>query len=266
MDIARNRAEMPEGTNNFLNTRTLEKDHKVLWEILKPGMSVLDVGCGTGIITYGIARSVLTGRVVGIDISDALLNEAIEKYKDCSNLSFEKLDVFSLPYENEFDVVTASRILQWLEYPTEALKHLKKAAKEGGTVVILDYNHEKIEWLPRPPESMLKFYKGFLDWRANAGMNNRIADDLAGMFNDAGFKDVKVSKQFEITKRTDPDFETRIDLWASVAETRGKQIVRDGFITEAERIQAIAEFREWVKESAESQTLYLLCVSGINKL
>jgi ubiquinone/menaquinone biosynthesis C-methylase UbiE len=262
MDIARNRAEMPAGTNNILNQRTLANDHKILNELLKPAMSVLDVGCGSGAITSGIAEKVLPGKVVGIDISDTLLNEAVEKNKDHPNLSFKKQDIFSLPYKNEFDVVTAARLLQWLEYPLEALMHLKSSAKEDGLVIILDYNHEKIEWSPNPPESMLKFYQAFLNWRANAGMNNRIADELSGMLTALGIKEIKISNQFEITKRTDPDFEHRIDLWASVAETRGKQIVNDGFLKEDERIQATADFREWVKNSAESQTLYLLCVYG----
>ena len=39
-----------------LNRRTLEIDHRVLAGVLRPGMSVLDVGCGTGAITAGIAR------------------------------------------------------------------------------------------------------------------------------------------------------------------------------------------------------------------
>jgi ubiquinone/menaquinone biosynthesis C-methylase UbiE len=262
MDKARNRAEMPEGTNNILNKRTLENDHKILNALLKPNMSVLDVGCGSGAITSGIAEKVMPGRVIGVDISEHLLKEAVEKNKIQLNLSFESQDIFSLSYENEFDVVTASRVLQWLEHPEEALKQLKKAAREGGYVVILDYSHEKIEWSPAPPESMLKFHNAFLNWRENAGMNNRIADELSAMFSAAGLKDVKASDQFEITRRGDPDFEHRIDLYSLIAETRGKQMVRDSYITEAERMQAKSEFREWGEKSAQYQRLYLRCCYG----
>jgi hypothetical protein len=47
--------------------------------------------------------------------------------------------------------------------------------KPGGTVSILDYNHEALEWQPQPPVSMQRFYATFLRWRGDAGMNNHIA-------------------------------------------------------------------------------------------
>lgn len=260
--IARKRAEMPKSTNSILNQRTLESDHKKLSEILEPGMFVLDVGCGTGTITYGIAKAVPQGRVVGIDINDSLLSEAREKYRECDNLSFEKQDLYSLPYESQFDIVTSARVLQWLDEPMNGLKELMKAVKRDGMIVILDYNHEKIEWNPKPPDSMLKFYTAFLKWRENAGMNNRIADHLYGMFKDLGFKDIEVSPQLETARRKDLDFLERIDIWARVAESRGIQIVKDGYVSESARIKAIRDYRNWIENYAESQTLYLACVYG----
>ncbi len=51
-----------------LSRPTLERDHRSLAKLLQPGMSVLDVGCGTGAIIAGIAQAVgPSGRVVGMD-------------------------------------------------------------------------------------------------------------------------------------------------------------------------------------------------------
>jgi ubiquinone/menaquinone biosynthesis C-methylase UbiE len=262
-EIARKRAKMPESTNIILNQRTLENDHKKLSEFLKPDMFVLDVGCGTGAITYGIAKSVPQGKVIGIDINESLLGEARERYKECAeNLFFENQDLYSLPYESQFDIVTSARVLQWLDNPIEGLKALKKAVKHGGMIVILDYNHKKIKWHPKPPDSTLRFYQAFLKWRENAGMDNKIADHLPRMFKDLGFKEIEVSPQLETTRRKDFDFVERIDIWARVAESRGVQMVEDGFIFEDDRIKAIKDYRYWINNYAESQTLYLSCVYG----
>jgi len=260
--IAKKRARMPKRSGSFLDSRTLESDHRRLAGLLKPNMLVLDVGCGTGAITYGIAKAVSEGRVIGIDISDSLLLEAVEKYKGCNNLSFEKQDLHSLPYESQFDIVTAARVLQWLYQPMNALEEIMKATKKNGMAVILDYNHEKINWDPEPPNSMLKFYTTFLKWREDAGMDNRIADHLYSMFEDLGFKDIEVSPQLEIAKRKDTNFVEKIDLWAKVAETRGIQMVGDGYISESDRVKAIIDYRNWIGKYAQAQTLYLTCVNG----
>lgn len=51
-----------------LDRRTVANDHRRLTELLRPGLSVLDIGCGTGSITRGIAEAVQAGgAVLGLD-------------------------------------------------------------------------------------------------------------------------------------------------------------------------------------------------------
>lgn len=85
-----------------------------------------------------------------------------------------------------------------------------------GKVIVLDYNHEKITWEPEIPESMAIFYKAFLNWRAESGMNNTIADDLEGMFHESGLKNISISNQSENTHHSDLDFATHIYIWSGV--------------------------------------------------
>ena len=262
-DIARQRAHMPPGTSTFLNRRSLATAHRHLAGLLRPGLVVLDVGCGTGAITRGIAEAVApAGRVVGVDINAGLIDEARRTHGDVAGLSFELADIEALPFQRTFDVVTAARVLQWLAHPDTALRHMAQAAKPGGRNVVLDYNHEKIIWKPEPPESVRRFYSAFLHWRAEARLDNAIADHLSTMFVNAGLRDIVVSPQHELTHRSDPDFATRIGIWAEVAASRGHQLVADGAIIEAERAEAEADYRDWIRNSAEAQVLYLLAVDG----
>ncbi|WP_424461000.1 methyltransferase domain-containing protein [Priestia megaterium] len=74
-DAAMKRAKLTKTA--VIDNRTLENSHKRLAEILKPGMNVLDVGCGTGTITSGIAELVgPNARVVGIDNNLTLIEKA----------------------------------------------------------------------------------------------------------------------------------------------------------------------------------------------
>ena len=82
-------------------------------------------------------------------------------------------------------------------------------------------------------------------------------------FREAGLDSVAVTPQHEVTARGDTDFAEQILLWAKVAESRGVQMVADGYLTEAERALAEQQFRLWATDSAIRQQLYLLCVEGI---
>jgi hypothetical protein len=109
---------------------------------------------------------------------------------------------------------------------------------------------------------MQTFYNAFLRWRADAGMDNAIADHLPDMCATVGLMDILETPQPEATYRGEADFERRMSLWAEVAASRGSQMVADGFISEAERAAAAAEYRAWIQDVAESQTLYLISVEG----
>src|SRR5260370_39518592 len=93
-----------------LNRRTLERDHRTLARLLRPGMIVLDIGCGTGAITVGIAKSVgHGGRVLGIDRDPEQVVEARQLHGDTPKLSFGEGAALSVSFVARFDAVNAGR-------------------------------------------------------------------------------------------------------------------------------------------------------------
>ncbi|GAB3328245.1 methyltransferase domain-containing protein [Larkinella ripae] len=262
-ETAANRAAMPTATNPILERRTVANSNRNLLKHLKPGLSVLDVGCGSGAITRGIAEQVgPQGRVLGIDPGETLIAQARQQADALPQLEFQQADVYRFATDERFDLVTCARVLQWLNRPEEALLRMKELVKPGGYLAILDYNHEKVEWTPAPPASMRKFYDAFLTWRREAGFDNAIADHLAGLMQRNGLEDVTVEPQVEICRKGEPGFATASRIWAEVAELRGPQLVNDGYISEEDRIRAIEDYDQWIATTGESMQLYLLAVEG----
>jgi SAM-dependent methyltransferase len=195
-----------------------------------------------------------------------MVEEARRTHAGVPSLTFEVGDVYDLPYREEFDIVTAARVLQWLARPLDALRMMVRAAKPGGRVVVLDYNHTRTLHVPDPPSTMRAFHAAFLRWRAEAGCDNSLTDHLAAMFAEAGLRDVVEIPQLEMTRRGDSDFHVRAGIWAETAAFHGLRMVEDGVLSEQERAAAEADYRHWVATQAQSQTLYLVSVEGIRPL
>jgi ubiquinone/menaquinone biosynthesis C-methylase UbiE len=191
------------------NRRTLQRDHRYLAKLLRAGMTVLDVGCGTGAITADIARAVAPhGMVLGIDREQANVAGAARQFAELENLNFQAADILALgeEFHHRFDIVTAARTILWIDDPPTAIRNMKNAAKPGGRVIVLDYNLDETRWEPAPPIDFLSFYRAFLDWRNANRWDNQMASHLAGLFHSEGLVDVANHASDELVRRGDPDF------------------------------------------------------------
>ena len=71
----------------------------VFLNLLEPGMRLLDIGCGPGTVTLGLAEAVYPGEVIGSDLElkqTESIASSVEPSK--ANLSFQIADVYQLPY------------------------------------------------------------------------------------------------------------------------------------------------------------------------
>jgi SAM-dependent methyltransferase len=124
-------------------SRTAERDAAFLLPYLKPGLRILDVGCGPGSITAGFAKYVPGGSVTGIDLSDDVLDQArnyLQSQKQDgdvgADVEFEVGDVVKgLRFQDaEFDVVFCNQTLVHIPTPVAALREMRRVCKKGGVV------------------------------------------------------------------------------------------------------------------------------------
>ncbi|TQN38148.1 methyltransferase family protein [Blastococcus colisei] len=133
--------------------RTVENSAAYLVPALRPGLDVLDVGCGPGTITVDLAARVAPGRVVGIDVSAEPLAEARDAAAAAGvDVSFEVGDVYALAAaDDSFDVVHAHQVLQHLSDPVAALREMARVCRPGGIVAVRDVDYAATTWFPADP-------------------------------------------------------------------------------------------------------------------
>ncbi len=122
-----------------LTRRTASEDARFMLDYLKPGMQVLDCGCGPGSITLGLASYIAPGRILGVDISPQLIEQAktAAAEQGVSNARFEVGDALVLPFDDStFDFVFSHALMEHLPRPMEGLAQLKRVLKPGGVIAI----------------------------------------------------------------------------------------------------------------------------------
>jgi SAM-dependent methyltransferase len=127
---------------------------KMLSSHLKPGMTVLELGCGAGHFTQELARS--GADVVAIDVSPDLLQIA---RTNCGapNVKYQIENAYELSYDDAvFDSVVGSSVLHHLEIE-KALRDVYRVLKPGGTIFFTEPNmlnpqiavQKNIPWIKR---------------------------------------------------------------------------------------------------------------------
>jgi SAM-dependent methyltransferase len=225
--------------------RTAENSACYLLPHLRPGVELLDVGCGPGTITSDFARLVAPGRVVGVDNSDEPLN-ALPVPGGPANLEFRSADAYELPYAgHSFDVVHAHQVLQHLKDPVAALREMRRVCRPGGIVAARDADYAAMTWFPQLPglDAWLDLYHRVA--RGN-GAEPDAARRLLSWCRSAGFDDVTGTASAWCFA-SGPDRDWWAGLWRDRVRMSSfaTQAVERGFATER-TLESIAQaWTDW---------------------
>ena len=163
---------------------------------------ILDIGCGCGATTLEIAKAVTQGEVIGVDISEPMLERATKTASDMmlNNTSFQVKDVqvdeMPLSY---FDRAFSRFGVMFFEDPFEAFKNINHSLKDNGQLSFVCWQHASLN----PWQSLsIQVIKEFLDLPAPAPKSpGPFAFEDKSYINEilteSGFRDIEIKDNQE---------------------------------------------------------------------
>lgn len=160
---------------------------------ISAGMHCLDLGCGGGDVTFELATLVgKEGKVVGWELDETIVELT---WQDCqklnlTNVEFKIADAYSLDEVNKYDLAYTRFLLTHLSDPQTVIEKMKTAVRSGGIVAVEDIEFAGHFCYPKSP-AFDKYIELYQQVVRNKGGDSEIGVKLPGMFNQAGFREVK---------------------------------------------------------------------------
>lgn len=237
-----------ETTTQHFTTRSADRQAAFFLPHLRPGMRLLDCGCGPGTITLGLAEVVAPGEVVGIDIIEGQLAQARQEAasRGLTNARFEAASVYALPFDDEsFDAVFSNAVLGHLGDPAAALAEMKRVLRPGGMVGIRSIDIDGQVYAPVTPIQR-KFRDLYRRMLAVNGGNAEIGRQHKALLRETGFDVVSATAMYEVYSSAEavPHWGTALSrIWAEASVV--ELVTRNEFANHAD-MQAISQaWRDW---------------------
>jgi len=180
--------------------RTAEVNARFFLPYLRPGMHLVDCGCGTGSITVGLAEAVAPGEVTGIEISasDVDLARGRAKEEGHTHLRFEVADVYELPLPDEsVDGAFFHAIFGHLNDPVRALREAHRVLKPGGVIGVRQLEHSADIITGPFAEPIGQQILGTLVGDIQFGRDPHVGLHLSTLVLEAGFGRVEQTASYE---------------------------------------------------------------------
>ncbi len=236
------------GLRQDYGARTAERQAAFALPHLRPGMDVLDIGCGPGSITLGLARAVAPGRVTGID-HDAKHVEAARALADeqgVANVSFQTGDALALPFDDaSFDAAFENNMLVHLgQRAGQAAAEAYRVLRPGGVFAARDVDVDAVLW-GHHSEVLQEIDRLFAAWHESRGSDLKIGKHLPAVLREDGFIETVKSVSAD-TKGTPEETRAHAEITVFLLDGPfGRDIVANGWGDQALVERMKAGIREW---------------------
>lgn len=193
-------------------TQRLQEQSLILEELLHSGTSypagtkVLEVGCGVGAQTLILLRRNPGIRLTSVDMSAESIRKArtLVEEKGYSNVEFRHEDILDHSLEpGSFDHIFICFVLEHMEQAVEALVHMMKLLRAGGSITIIEGDHSSGRWHPET-EASRAAWKGLVVSQQMLGHDPDIGRRLHVVMSEAGIQRPKVVPREVHPDQSDP--------------------------------------------------------------
>lgn len=177
-----------------------ETSARHLLPYLRPGLRVLDFGCGPGTISVGLAKAVEPGELHGIDMEPSQIDLAryMAQTDGQANAIFHVGDVTDLPFEdNSFDVAHCHNVLMHVPDTSAVLEEVKRVLKPGGVIACREMICESS--FTHPDFGVIrKAWDMFEDLLAADDGHPQMGKDMKTHIIEAGYANVRATASFDV--------------------------------------------------------------------
>ena len=228
-------------------TRVMHNSTSALFDRvgIASGLSCLDIGCGSGDVTFELARRVGPGgNVVGADMDQTKLQLAdIEaKTLNLGNVEFKTVDIRERPTQPEFDLVYARFLLTHLSDPASAVECFYQHLKPGGTVIVEDIDFSGYFVAP-PCAAFDRYTELYCAAVRKRGGDPNIGSRLPQLLKHGGFVDVSVN----IVQPMALEGETKL-ITPLTMENIGDAVIAEGLATKEEVDELVKALYDYAQD------------------
>jgi SAM-dependent methyltransferase len=221
--------------------RTAQSHASYLLPHLRPGMLLLDLGCGPATITAGLAAAVAPGAVVGVDV-DVSQVAAVES----NRIALVAGDARELPLRDaSVDAIHASAVLQHLRDPLAALREARRVARPGTVIGVSDADWDGELFFPTSP--LIKRSREIMR-SLRRETSPYVGKRLRTLLTDAGFVRCEASARTDHYGTPEAVREFAESTAVAFESPRYERAVDAGWTTSEELAAIVKTWRAWGEE------------------
>jgi SAM-dependent methyltransferase len=232
--------------------RSAERNAAFFLPFLRPGMRILDAGCGPGAITVGLAARVVPGEIIGVDQDSERIEQArrLAISLELTNARFAVANIYALPFEDQtFDGAFMHAVVQHLHDPAAALREIHRVLRPGAVVGMGDADLS-LELLHPATPAMVRSMQLFSELRRVDGGTPDAGRRLRELLSLAGFTACTASAK-PLVDGTPEGIAQVGERWAtyfSAAPLIGR-MAEAGLATRDQLLEMSSDWRAWAADS-----------------